>query len=129
MTRNHYENAAIRAQRIMLVSLVVVAGPLLYGLVCLMESFDAAVRSYGETIRSRFGEVIGGAIGGASVAAVLSIPLLLWVGVMIAFDRRFGIRCPYCHRSLTARCLPGRVLESGECSFCHAKVFDEIDVP
>ena len=124
MTHEYYKAAARKMQCIINVSAVIVLGPLLFGLMCLMSTFDAAIRAYGEIIRSRFGELIGGAIGGVFVAMALSMPLLLWVTVMLALDHRFGVRCPYCHRSLTARCLPRRVLETGECSLCGTKVLE-----
>ena len=125
MTRDHYQTAAKRMQRITCLTCLVFAGPVFYLLALAIDAFASPLTSYGAAIRSRFGEAIGGAIGGLTAGWIASIPLLIFVGVMLAIDRRFGVRCPHCHRSLTARCLPEHVLESGECSLCHKRVFDE----
>ena len=109
----------------MCLSCVALAGPIFYLLALSIDAFGAPLTSFGAAIRSRFGEAIGGAIGGLMVGSIASIPLLICVVVMLAIDRRFGVRCPHCHRSLTARCLSEHVLESGECSLCHKEVFDE----
>jgi predicted RNA-binding Zn-ribbon protein involved in translation (DUF1610 family) len=39
-------------------------------------------------------------------------------------DRRIGLRCPHCGRSLTLRCDPRKVAASGVCPGCHENVFD-----
>ncbi len=48
------------------------------------------------------------------------------VGVWAAHlvDRRIGLRCPHCGRSLTLRCDPRKIIASGLCPDCHEKVFD-----
>jgi hypothetical protein len=50
---------------------------------------------------------------------------LVWLGVALVLDRRFGLRCPHCHRSLTVRALPHRVFQTGHCALCHGRAFDE----
>ena len=129
ITRASYQAAVSKLQRIMLITSLVVVGPMLYGVMRFGDHLSVNLASFGRTVRSRFGEATGGAIGGLLIGSIGGLLLLLWLGVMLAFDRRFGIRCPHCHRSLTARCLPKHVLETGKCSLCHAKIFDAGGVP
>jgi len=39
-------------------------------------------------------------------------------------DRRIGLRCPHCGRSLILRCVPRKIIASGLCPDCHEKVFE-----
>ncbi len=87
----------------------------------LIEMFGAAIVGSGHLMRGRLGEVLGGFVGGLMVAGPA---FLVYMAVMLPIDRHFGFRCPHCGRSLTLRCLHQRVLQTGECSLCHAKVFD-----
>ncbi len=82
------------------------------------------LRQYGDALRARFGSA-----GAAWVAAALLglLVLAIYAVVVIVLDRRHGVRCPHCHRSITLRCQAERVLESGECTLCHAKIFDDRD--
>lgn len=127
MTRNDYQAAVRKMQRITLITSLGVVGPGVWFILRLIGDFDVQLRSYGASLTLRYGDSIGGALAGLSVAPVVVLPLLLCVSVILAFDRRVGRRCPHCHRSLTARCLPQRVLDSGECSLCHMRVFEESD--
>jgi Zn ribbon nucleic-acid-binding protein len=52
-------------------------------------------------------------------------PLLAWLAIALLLDRQFGIRCPHCRRSLTVRFCSHRVLDTGECSLCGARLFDK----
>jgi hypothetical protein len=45
-----------------------------------------------------------------------------WVAQMV--DRRIGMRCPRCGRSLTFSCDPRKIVQSGACPGCHGSVFD-----
>src|SRR5262245_23345861 len=98
MTRTDYQTAVRRMQRIMFITSLVIAGPVLWFMMRLMGSLGGPVRSYGSALTSRFGDMIGGALVGLSFAPVAIIPLLVWVAVMLVFDRRVGVRCPHCHR-------------------------------
>jgi hypothetical protein len=64
--------------------------------------------------------LVGGLVGGVVVAPLLLIPLVpvLWV------DRRFGMRCPRCRRSVTLRCRHSRVLHTGRCCLCQQPLFE-----
>jgi hypothetical protein len=84
------------------------------------------ISSFGQVIRNRFQNegvvgLIGGLVGGVVFAPFLLIPLLplLWV------DRRFGLRCPGCKRSVTLRCEHGKVLRTGRCCLCQELLFQD----
>jgi hypothetical protein len=64
-----------------------------------------------------------------STVFLLSTPFLCgsfvagaWV--MDLIDRRIGLHCARCGRSLTLRCDPRKVVESGVCPGCHENVID-----
>jgi hypothetical protein len=125
VTRDHFQTAERKARRIMFVVFPVFAGLGAYLLAHGIELLGGPFGQFGTTVRTQYGEVAGGAIGGLLAGAMVSIPLLLCVAVMYAIERRIGVRCPHCHCSVANGCLPRQVLESGECSSCHRRVFDE----
>jgi hypothetical protein len=43
---------------------------------------------------------------------------------MEAIDRRVGLRCSKCSRSITLRCDPRKIVTSGVCPNCHISLFD-----
>jgi hypothetical protein len=91
----------------------------------LLQMVGDSIQFYGQFLRGHLGEVAGGAVGGLTLAPW---PMLVWVAGALLLNRQFGIRCSHCHRSLTGRCLPSRVVQSGECCHCHTRVFDETQV-
>jgi hypothetical protein len=118
MTRTHYQSTARKMHWLITAWSVLFIIPV----VLLIHALGPSIQSFGHTVRSSCDEILGGFIGGL----VLGVPPLFgWLAVALFLDRQFGIRCPHCHRSLTARSLPRRVLDTGECSLCHARVFDE----
>jgi hypothetical protein len=118
MTRDTYQSTAKKMHWIITAWSVV----FIVSVVLLIHTLGASIQSSGQFIRSHVGEALGGFIGGLLFGVP---PLLVWLAVAWFLDRQFGIRCPHCHRSLTARSLPRRVLHTGECSLCHARVFEE----
>jgi hypothetical protein len=64
--------------------------------------------------------LVGGLLGGVVLAPLLLIPLVpfLWM------DRRFGVRCPGCRRSVTLRCRHSEVLRTGKCCLCQQFLFE-----
>ena len=118
MTRLYYQSTAKKLQWLITawsVVFIVLA-------VLLIQVLGPSIQSFGHSIRSVCGEFVGGLVGGLLFGVP---PLLAWLVVSLFLDRQFGLRCPHCRRSLTARSLPRRVLDTGECSLCHAQVFDE----
>lgn len=85
----------------------------------------------GNLVRSHFKDegvvgAIGGLIFGISLVACCLLSLLpfRWI------DRRFGVTCPSCKRSLTLRCARAKVLRTGSCCLCHEpllKAWDQVD--
>jgi hypothetical protein len=81
-----------------------------------------------EWLRAHRGEGSTRLLVGLLVAAVVLGPLLLisflsflWV------DRRFGLRCPGCKRSVTLRARYSEVLRSGRCCWCQQTLFEPGD--
>ena len=81
----------------------------------------------GNLLRSHFKDegvdgLIAGLIFGISFVACFLLSLLpcLWI------DRRFGVRCPGCKRSLTLRCARAKVLRTGSCCLCHELLFNDM---
>ena len=118
MTRTYYENAAKKMHWLITAWTFVFIGPV----ILLSYAMGSSIQSFGQVIRSQFGEIPGVVIAGLLLGMP---PLLGWFAIAVLLDRLFGIRCPHCQRSLTARCLPGHILETGKCSHCHGEVFDE----
>jgi hypothetical protein len=82
-----------------------------------------------EWLRAHRGEGAIRVLVGLLVWAVVLGPLLLipflsamWV------DRRFGLRCPACKRSVTLRGRYSEILRTGRCSWCQQTLFEPGDV-
>ncbi len=88
----------------------------------LLRTHGEWARSYGSVLQVRFGRIGGGVIFGCSILLVVAV---VYLAVVVLLDRLLGVSCPHCHRSLTLRCTPERVLERGECPLCHGKVLEE----
>jgi hypothetical protein len=119
MSRAQYQKAAKRIYWIVSVWTVVFAGTTAW----IIVTFGGSIGDYGQFVRGHLGEFLGGAAGGLTLGAPA---LLVWLAVVLALDRGLGLRCPHCHRSLTVRCLHHQVLQTGECSLCHGRAFDEL---
>jgi hypothetical protein len=118
MSRAQYQKAAKRFYWIVSIWTVVFAS----GAAWLVEVFGTAIGAYGRFIRGHLGEPLGAAASGLTLGAAA---LLVWLGVALVLDRRFGLRCPHCHGSLTMRSLPHRLFQTGHCALCHGRAFDE----
>lgn len=90
------------------------AGPLIQGFGQLMRSYFQDEGTVG---------LVGGLVFSVFVAPVILIPFLAALRV----DRRFGLRCPRCGRSVTARCRPAEVLRTGQCCHCRQVLFEPND--
>jgi hypothetical protein len=82
-----------------------------------------------EWIRAQRGEEAARGLFGLLITAVVLGPLLLIPFLSARWmDRRFGLRCPGCKRSVT---LPGRyseILRSGRCCWCQRTLFEPADM-
>jgi hypothetical protein len=67
--------------------------------------------------------LVGLLVGAVVLGPLFLIPFLsfLWV------DRRFGLRCPGCQRSVTFRGRYSEVLRSGRCCWCQQTLFEPGD--
>jgi hypothetical protein len=103
-----------------------VTGSVLIALSSLFVCWDGSlIRGFGTWLRSQFQDeavvgLVGGFVSGVVLAPLLLIPLVpaLWV------DRRFGLRCLHCRRSVTLRCRHSQVLQTGRCCLCQRPLFD-----
>ena len=107
---------------------VQVYGNLLLFLVLIGYACTAVIwaRPLGNFLRDHFKDegvvgLIAGSLFGIEFVTCFLLALLpfLWI------DRRFGIKCPNCKRSLTLRCARNRVLRTGCCCFCHELLFQD----
>jgi hypothetical protein len=81
-----------------------------------------------EWLRAHRGEgavrfLVGGLVEVLVLGPLLLVPFLsvLWV------NRRFGLRCPGCKRSVTLRARSREVLRSGRCCWCRQVLFEPGD--
>jgi hypothetical protein len=67
-------------------------------------------------------QAVGWLVGWVVLAPFLLTPVL----ALVWADRRFGLRCPGCKRSVILRCRAGEVLRSGRCR-CRQVLFEPGD--
>jgi hypothetical protein len=125
MTRQQFRDAA---RRVSLYgnSLMGVTGGVVIALAALFVWWiGPLIGGFGAWLRSQFQNeavvgLVSGLVGAVLLAPLLLIPLVpaLWV------DRRFGVRCPVCRRSVTLRCLHSQVLQTGQCCLCQQPLFE-----
>jgi hypothetical protein len=78
-----------------------------------------------EWLRASGGEGAAGLLVGLLAEVVVLGPLLLAAFLAARWvDRRFGLRCPGCRRSLTLGSPYRKVLRSGRCGRCRQTLFD-----
>ncbi len=78
-----------------------------------------------EWLRAHRGEGAIRSLVGLLVEAVVLGPLLLIPFLSVLWiDRRFGLRCPGCKRSVTLRGRYNEVLRTGRCCWCHQTLFE-----
>ena len=70
-----------------------------------------------------------GVVGMLPLLPVLVMPIVIPMALIVYIDRRIGVRCPHCGKSLTLRCRHKVVADTGKCELCHQPVFDEADCP
>ena len=125
MTRPQFQDAA---RRVSLYGnlLIWVTGSVVIILASLLAwMIEPTIRGFGTWVRGHLQSevavgLVGGLVCGVVIAPLLLIPLVpaLWV------DRRFGLRCPNCRRSVTLRCHHYEVLQTGKCCLCHQFLFE-----
>jgi len=125
MNRSEYQKSA---KRMRIAGSVISLGVIL-PIMCLAFVFsDKLVQQLNrlhETWSQHLPELVSAGLFGVSIAICVAPVFGLFVLSLYLADLRLGLRCPHCRRSLTLRCLHERVLQSGACSLCHGKVFDE----
>jgi hypothetical protein len=124
MTRSDFQ---VSAKRMRVTGTVISLGvilPIVCGLIYFTDRFGQPLNRLHDTLRQHLPEVVAAGLFGISIAVYVAPIFGLFVLLVYLADRWFGLRCPHCRRSLTLRCLHERVLQSGECSLCHGKVFD-----
>lgn len=66
-----------------------------------------------------------GVVGILPLIPILVSPIVLALLLVKLLDRRIGVRCPHCGKSLTLRCHYRVVANTGQCELCHESVFDQ----
>jgi hypothetical protein len=72
------------------------------------------------------GEALAGLLGLLGGLVLAPLPFLLVLPLAL-YDRRYGLRCPRCRRSVTLGCPQRQVLRSGQCTRCGAVLFESAD--
>lgn len=125
MTRSEFQ---ISTKRMRFTGTVISLGvilPIICALIYFTGHLGQPLDKMHDTLKLHLPEAVTPALFGISIA-ICGIPIFgLFALLLYLADRRLGLRCPHCHRSLTLRCVHERVLQSGECSLCHERVFDE----
>jgi hypothetical protein len=80
--------------------------------------------NFGQLLRDQFqDEVTVGLIGGLIGTAVCAPLFLISLVPVLWMDRRFGLRCPGCGRSVTLRGGHAAVIRTGKCFRCREVLF------
>jgi hypothetical protein len=125
MTRSEFQ---ISAKRVRIIGTVISLGvilPIICVLIYLTDVLGDPLNRLHDALSERLPEIVAAGLFGISIALYVAPVFGFLVFLFYLADRRLGLRCPHCHRSLTLRCLHERVLQTGECSLCHERVFDE----
>ena len=82
-----------------------------------------------EWLRAHRGEGVVGLLVGLLVSVVVLGPVLLIPFLSVLWvDRRVGLRCPGCKRSVTLRGRYSEIMRSGRCCWCQQALFEPDDV-
>ena len=102
--------------------------PIICALICFTDRLGQPLNKLHDALGQYLPEIVAAALFGVSTV-IYVVPIFgFFVLLLYLADRRLGLRCPHCHRSLTLRCLHERLLQSGECSLCHRRVFEETPI-
>ena len=83
------------------------------------------ISGFGAWVRGQLrDEALVGLVGGLAASIVLIPLLLIPLAPALWVDRRFGMRCPSCRRSVTLRCRHSQVLQTGRCCLCQHPLFE-----
>jgi hypothetical protein len=126
MTRQQFLHASQRVRAYGSMAMGLVASVLMGLSGLLVLSAFPVVQDFPRLLRNRFPDevmvgLVAGLLGGVILAPLLLVP---WAAARWV-DRRIGLRCPACRRSITARCRPGEVLRTGRCCLCNEPLFEQ----
>lgn len=125
MTRTEFQ---ISAKRMRVTGTAISIGvilPIICNLIYFTDRLGQPLNRLHDALSHRLPEIVAAALFGVSIALYVAPVFGLFVLLLYLADRRLGLRCPHCLRSLTLRCPHERVLASGECSLCHERVFED----
>ncbi len=125
MTSSEFQTSAKRMRVTCPVISLGVILPIICVLIDFTDRFGQPLNKVHDILRQHLPEVMAAGLFGISIAVCLTPIIGLFVLLLYLADRRLGLRCPHCQRSLTLRCSHERVLQSGKCSLCHEGVFDD----
>jgi hypothetical protein len=87
--------------------------------------FGHSIQPFGLWLRTKtHNETLVGLVGGLVFGGIFVVVVLILLLPELWLDRRFGMRCLGCRKSLTFGGRRDRVLRTGHCFFCQYKVFD-----
>jgi hypothetical protein len=124
MTRDFYIS---RAKRILFLGnliFIVVGGGLVVAMAVWVGRGDGWVHALRDKLSLHVHPNIVGVVAVLPVIPILVSPVVLALVLIHLLDRRIGLRCPHCARSLTLRCRYRIVARTGECQLCHGSLFD-----
>jgi hypothetical protein len=124
MTRSLYAEAARRVVTYGCLLVALFSGALLLLAIAVVSYGGPALQPLREAARQQGqGEALVGLLGflGGGVLALLPFLLVL---PLVLYDRRGGLRCPHCCRSVTLGCPQAKVLRTGKCTRCGAVLFE-----
>jgi len=125
MTRSPYAAAAHRVTVYGGLLMTLVAGILLLLMLAGVSYGGPALQALRESARRvGQGEALAGLIGLVGGLGLATLPLVLVVLPLKLCDRRYGLRCPRCGRSVTLSCPQAKVLRTGQCSRCGEVLFE-----
>jgi hypothetical protein len=123
MSRQQFIEADRRVRRYLCLILLLTA--------CAAIALGFALPAWSEArewLRVHRGEGAVRLLIGLLVEAVVLGPLLLTPLLSVMWlDRRFGVRCPKCNRSVTVRGRNSEILRSGRCCWCQQTLFEAGD--
>lgn len=124
-TSTEYRNKAKRLQLIGSLIFVFLGGGLTVAITLLVGQPGGLASALQERLRDRVHPDLIGVVGILPLLPLLVAPLVIAVIIVALVDRRIGLKCPECGKSLTMRCKYHEVLKTKRCGLCGTVVLQE----
>lgn len=123
MTRELYIIRAKRLQILGSLLFIFVGSSLLVAIARWLGQSGGLVESLRQRLVPCIHPDLVGVVGMLPLLPIWVIPILFPLLLVYLLDRRIGLCCPHCGRSLTLRCRYRAVISTGHCELCHESVF------